>query len=48
MACESVNWNWPGETSVALPSTVQLLRGRAGFVAARTVKPRPGVLVKLN
>ena len=48
VACKSVNWNWPGETSVALPSTIQLLRVNATFVAARTVKPKPGVLVKLN
>jgi hypothetical protein len=48
VACQSVNWNWLGEISVALPSTVQLLKGRVASVVATTVKPSPGPLVKVN
>ena len=29
VACESVNWNWPGDSSVGASSTVQLVIGKA-------------------
>jgi hypothetical protein len=47
-ARKSVNWNCPGETSVALPSTLQLVIRRAKLVVEITVKLAPGILVKAN
>ena len=41
-----MNWKRPGETSVALPITGQLLTGRSGANAASTLKCVPGVLAK--
>ena len=44
--CESVKWNWPGKTSVTLPSNVQLLRGKLKFVAVKALKLAFGVFEK--
>src|ERR1035441_1747152 len=48
VACGSVNWNWPGVTSVTPPSAVQLLNGSAGLVVASTANSAPTLLVKQN
>jgi hypothetical protein len=46
VAFGSLNWNWPGGSSIATPSIVQLLRDNAGFVEAKTLKTEPKVFVK--
>ena len=48
VASKSVNWNSPGEISVAAPRAVQLVDAIAAFVVAMAVKLVPGVLTKLN
>ena len=48
VACGSVNWNHPGESSVTPPSAVQLLSGSARFVVANTLRLKAGLLVKAN
>ena len=48
VACVSVNWNWPGDVSVATPSNGQALNGAATFPVAMTLKTEPYLLVNAS
>lgn len=43
-----MNWNWPAEVSVAIPSVIQLVEGKDTLVVANTVKFSPALSMKSN